>query len=528
MVHNKYFLGISLVKEQLARYTHESVLNHSLEYLGMRVADGTHEAGKMPWIVMFMLKIAVLGRSGAKEISKTEFHRIANDIFHLQSAAAALEDGSIELKLRVMILSQLLYQRNTTSGMRELLTQGAVLSRPDDYYNELFISFFGLTLDSYLKISIFIVTRLDKQQSEGVVKMPISEMLFYLSPGIPCAHILAFIRLASCEAGAIPSFMEFHNLGGIYESEYFQETPFKYIPFILESGCLVAFNSSFCITALCALAPAMLKKEFPAFKDKFGSDMEVRVGEIINGMCFDKVLTESELSTVLKGQGLKGKLVDFVVREGDRITLIECKAIEPTDLMKCTADAKVLKGLLESSYIKAIYQGQSVANGLSRIKEFEGCSYRLLVVTFGDHYVFGGEYISECIDFELSGRIAQMYGGLPIKMARISYLALQDFAGLLFGLNEEGRSLSEFLDLACDAQADPRTRRFTLGHVVEESVGKVSGAWAAGLGDEMDKKLAALTQLIGENPKFWKSDPSTFLASYDSLLTALSPNYAEL
>lgn len=527
MNYNKYSIGISSIKEQLARYTHESVLNHSLEYLGMRVADDTPEAGKMPWIIMFMLKMAVLGEAGNKEISTKEFHRIANEIFHLQSAAAALEVGSLELKLRAMILSQLLYQKTTTSGMRELIVQGSILSRSDNYYDELFVRFFGLSLDSYLKIVMFIVTRLDKQQG-GVVKMPISEILFYLSPGIPNTHILAFIRLASCEADAIPSFMELHDLGGIYESEYFQETPFKYIPFLLEEGCLVAFNSKFCITALCALAPAILKKEFPAFKDKFGNDMELRVGEILNGMNFDKVIVESELSTILRGQGLKGKLVDFIVREEDRVTLIECKAIEPTDLMKCTADAKLLKGLLDSSYIKAIHQGQSVADGLSKIKDFYGCNYRLLVVTFGDHYVFGGKYISEYIDTDLVSRLTGKYGSLPIQMDRISYLSLQDFAGLAYGLNAEGRPLGLFLDSACDAQSNPETRRFTLGHVVEETIGKIPGSWAAGLSGEMDKKLEALTQLIGDNSRFWKRNGSAFLVNYDSLLTALSPGYSDL
>lgn len=528
MTSQAYILGMGSIKDQLSRYSHLSVLNCALSHLGVRKESDLEEGLMMPWVVMLLLKVSMLGVSGAKDMSEREFIRIANEIFHLQGAAADLSEENIELKVRAMILGQMFYQRKSLSGLRDLTVQGTVFSRADGYYDNLFLEVFGLSLDSYLKIAMFIVVRLDAQTNSGVLRVPLSELLLYLCPGIPYEHVLAFVRLASCDARDLPGFVAGHDLGGIFASEYYQETPFKYIPFILDGAGLVAFNYKFCITAICGLAPAILKKEYPAFKDEFGSDMEARVGELLESLPHDQLLDESELQKLLSSKGIDSKLVDYLVREGDQVTLVECKAIEPTDLVKCTADAKVLKRSLEKSYIYAIHQGQAVANALSGLEEYKGCSFRQLVVTYGDHFVFGGKYIAENIDLDLVGSVTNNYGRLPIPMERISYLSLQDLAGLIYGLKEKGRLLGEFLDTACDVQSDPQRRRFTLAHVVEDEIGGVPGTFAAGLGGEMDRKQVALETLIRENPKYWSGKAEHFMERHASLINALNPSYLDI
>ncbi|QTT83059.1 hypothetical protein HUT29_17745 [Pseudomonas chlororaphis] len=118
MTSQAYLVGVGTVKEQLSRYSHSSVLDCTLKHLGLRGESIAEEISMMPWIVMFLLKVALLGPSGDKEIDGREFNRIANDIFHLQSAAADLESGSIELKIRALLLGQMLYQKQTVNGFR--------------------------------------------------------------------------------------------------------------------------------------------------------------------------------------------------------------------------------------------------------------------------------------------------------------------------------------------------------------------------------------------------------------------------
>lgn len=527
MTTKAYINGIERVKEQLSKYSHLSILNLTLNHLGSKAADSAHKNAMMPWVVMFLLKLSMLGEDGKNVVSSREFNRIANDIFHLQGPAIDFDEGDIELKIRAMLLGQVFYQRDTMHSLRELFVQGSVLTRADGYYDDLFRRVFGLSLDSYLKIAMFVVIRLDKQPA-GIIEMPISELVFFLCPGLPYRDVLAFIRLASCDAHSLSNFVSEHDLKGVYSSEYFQETPFKNIPFILKGAGLLAFNYQFCITALCCLAPTVLKKEYPAFKDKFGTDMELRVGDILNALKHDEMLSEDEVRKILKGAGIVSKVVDYVFREGDLITFVECKAIEPSDLVKCTADPQILKNSLAPNYIKAIHQGQAVAHGLAGMERFKDCSFRLLVVTFGDHYIFGGKYISDNIDTNLEGEIRGKYGQLPLAMNRISYLPLQSFAGLIHGLNDRGRSLGAFLDAACDAQADPNKRRLTLADSVEEEIGVVPGSFAAGLGEELSRKQSAMDALMKSNIQYWNGKAGQFIAKHEDFLRALNPTYSDL
>ncbi|QTT83057.1 hypothetical protein HUT29_17735 [Pseudomonas chlororaphis] len=256
--------------------------------------------------------------------------------------------------------------------------------------------------------------------------------------------------------------------------------------------------------------------------------MELKVGEFLDSLSSAQTFREDELDRLLRSNGIKGKLVDYLLREGDQITLVECKAVEPTDLMKCTSDAETLNKILKPNYIKAIHQGQAVANALSSLDEFKGCSFRLLVVTYGDHFVFGGEYIADNIDLNLVGEISKLYTELPIPMRRISYLSLQDFAGLVHGLKENERLLGGFLDAACDAQLDPQTRCMTLAQVVEKEIGVVPGSFSAGLGEEMDRKSEALQGLILENSRYWRGKVEHFLEQHASLTKALNPSYTDV
>lgn len=528
MTSQAYLVGVGSIKEQLSKYSHLSVLNFTLRHMNEKPKDPLHINANMPWVIMFMLKVSLLGSNGREEITHREFIRIANQIFHLQGKAADLNSENIELSLRAMILSQMLYQKDMLNGLRDLFVQGSLFTRSDNYYDDVFFKVFGLSLDSYLQMSMFVAVRIEAQQDKGIIKMPLSDLLFYMCPKIPYPHLLAFIRLVSCSATDLAGFVEGHDLGGIFASEYFQETPFKYIPFILEGSELVAFSYRFCITAMCGLAPAVLKKEFPAFKNKFGADMESRVGELLGVLEYDCFMCESDLQELLRSEGIAGKVVDYVVREGDQVTLVECKAIEPTDLMKCTADAGILKRSLEQNYIKAIHQGQAVADALAGLPQFEGCSFRLLVVTYGDHYIFGGKFISDNIDKNLLGDISNAYGKLPMPLDKVSYLALQDFAGLIYGLKEKGRLLAAFLDAACDAQESPQTRRMSLAHVVEDDLGVVPGSFAAGLDGEMGRKSAALQTLLSENTRHWNGKAEHFMKMHGSLMQALNPSYQDI
>ncbi|MGX9080470.1 hypothetical protein ACWTQY_31965, partial [Klebsiella pneumoniae] len=72
----------------------------------------------MPWVIMFLLKMSMLGASGVKELSARDFDRLANEVFKLQNRAAQLGEGSIELKLRQMVLAQRWYQTSSLGSLR--------------------------------------------------------------------------------------------------------------------------------------------------------------------------------------------------------------------------------------------------------------------------------------------------------------------------------------------------------------------------------------------------------------------------
>lgn len=520
MAATSYELAVKSLKTQLSQYSHQSVLQSALQYLGRHGNDQAMLVQGMPWVIMFLLKMSMLGASGVKELSARDFDRLANEVFKLQNRAAQLGEGSIELKLRQMVLAQRWYQTSSLGSLREILFLGLMFDREDGYYDELFEATYGLSIWSYTLITMFVFVRLEAQEVSGVVKMPITELVYYLCPAIPFRQVLAYIRLVSCEARHLPGFMEQHDLKSEVESEYFQETPFKYVPFILQEDGLVAFNAKFTVIALSQLAPAVFKRDKPQYKDTFGLDFESRVGSVLKELNSDSLLDESNLAVLLKQHGGDGKLIDYVVREGNDVTLVECKAADPTDVMKCTSDPQVLKRGLNKHHIYSIHQGQYVVDRLSRISEFEGARFRQLTITYGDFFIFGGEFISRNIDVGLESEIETQYGCLPLSLDRVCFLSLPDFAALVNGLKRGGITLASFLDDACEAQKQPQTRRFTLGQVVEEKL-QGPGYYAASLGDQIELQHKALEDLLVENREFWRGKTEHFLKMTNIFLKSL-------
>ncbi len=476
---------------------------------------------------MLLLKLSMLGASGSKEMNVGQFSAIANQLYNLQAAAAELGSGKFELKVRAMVQQQIFYQRDYVSELRELMLQKSIFDRSDNYYCNVFQEEFGLTLDSFYKITSFVLVRLEAQ-SKGVVRMPISELVHFLCPSVPPRHLLAYIRLVSCEAEDLPSYMNEYRLEDIYVSEYFQETPFKYVPFILNGADMVALNCRFCVTAICNLVPELMKRERPAFKDQFGVDMEKRVGEIIGLLAADELVFESELVVLLKKEGYTGKVVDFLVREGNDITLIESKAIEPSDLLKCSTDPDTVERILTPSYIKAVHQVQSVAAALKRCKRFSNCTFRGLVVTFKDHYFFGGEVLDSIVDGKISAEIMKSHGAMPVPLSRISYIPLQSFTSLIHCLKQAKQNLASFLDAACDGQADPGGARFTLAHVVDEQFKGMPMAWAAGIDGVAADHLEAMQSMLRHNLSHWRGNAQRLIEMHASLLRSLRPEYEAL
>ncbi len=271
------------------------------------------------------------------------------------------------LKLRPMLLQQSWYQQSTTDNCITLLRQMHWFTIRNNNHSREFKKSYGVTLESFYTISIFIITRTNKEKA-GIQGINLYELLFYLTPHIPLIEITNYFSLIGIRAQDLSTSFKSHRLPEEknQQSEYFQPSPLRFKPIIIDGNRALIPNKNLFTAGISSLVPDLLKKKLrESFKNEFGNDMESYVGELLEGSKLKYLNEKQILETYRRHNIKKGKVTDFII-EGSTSIIIECKAIEPGDIVKSSYSSELIYRHLQESFIKAIDQIQETTNSLKK------------------------------------------------------------------------------------------------------------------------------------------------------------------
>jgi hypothetical protein len=434
------------LSRELEGYDHITVIESAIKSLQAEKGDNVKKLKRLPWIQFFLLKISLLSSSGSKIMTPNKFNRYANKLYAMQLHATGIDSGNVTLRLRPMMLQQLWYQTQKERTYLDFVRQSIFFSKKNPWYESSFRSATGLSLSVFYKISIYLLT-VAKRHTHTVVDLNLFSTVFHLCPGISFENIVVYLRLVGVRSVDLARYFKKHKLTDVYQSEFFQDTPLKDRPVLINGSDLLIFDTDVFFSGMSQYVPAVLKR-IPGYKEQFGKDYELYVDEVLRHSGIAYWRETREIDDFYKRHGIKGKRVDFLLEDDERVILIESKAIEPSPIVKTASDPGLLKKLLDDSFIKAIKQGVHSAYHLGMTKRFAGKRFFLLVVTHMDFGIYGGRWIADYVDGELESWIESAYPGGALALDDVMYCTVADLEDLARGHVAQA---FDFIDVVCNA-----------------------------------------------------------------------------
>ncbi|NWA09697.1 hypothetical protein [Pseudomonas gingeri] len=509
MTAEKYDAQIQKIRREISVYKPDSVLQCVIDHLHWSQTLERPASG-MPWICLFLLKIAMQECGGGyRDMSKAEFGVFANRLFRIQHLACPIGLGDVHLMVRPMVLQQAWYQGRIFPDIKAMTRQMIWYSGEDTPFAEKFLELYGLPLKNFYLISLYLDVCV-ADGAKGIVEINLYHMIFFLTPSISLKSIIQYFLLVAVRSQDLPVFFHDHKVNGDLhqQSEYFQTTPLRKKPVLLDGDNLFICNSKLFSRSVGMLVPDLFKKiKGWRYKDFFGPTMEQYIGSLLatSGLPFH---TEETLKQCCRDNSVvRGKMSDFMAT-GDVNVIFESKAIEPGDIVSSVFDPEVLKKMLADSFIKGIEQCQESVYRLRMTKEYANESFACIVVTHEDFWFASAEDVVRAIDPELEARVAAKYGSVPVPFETILFVTIDAVENILQAVAEGEIRLGNFVVECAQALQTPEGKRFTMDHMIQDKLaGKVNGnpvitkkadEWLAFFQTEIDANKAAWQGLSAE------------------------------
>lgn len=516
-----YDKRITAIRKQIKRFSQTSVLNAALSHIHFSDKKKDPFSG-MPWIVLFLLKLAMLDcKDTGKQISGKEFNKIANSIFLIQHLACDISEGDVMLKMRAMILQQAWYQQSFLHNTATLARQMYWFTGENSFYNENFQKIYGISLYNFYSLSLFLVVTANKAE-KGVYGINLHELIFYFHPRIPLLEIRNYFTLIGLRPKDLPAFFDRFRLldEQNQQSEYFQPSPIRLRPVIIDGNRVLIPNRNLFASGISELVPELLKKELKGeFKIQFGNDLEAYVGRLLANTELAHINEKQILSLYSKNSLKNGKVTDYLVT-GTTNILIECKAIEPGDIVQSSYDTETLFRHLEKSFIKAISQIQETSFLLRKTKEFKDQQFKAIIITHEDFWFASASEVAEQLKKDLLADYNKKYGYLPSQLEDIIFIPIATLESLI-GLHTESKIVFEDCILECIRRLKTQEgKRFTTSHTITDI--------AQSEGKTPDLVMNTLTQwadrfpsVYNEGRRYWQSNPLRLLQAHEQVLQSI-------
>ncbi|WP_460158692.1 hypothetical protein [Pseudomonas sp. S3_E11] len=511
MTAEKYDAQIKKIRRELSVYKSDSVLQHVIDHLHWSQALERPASG-MPWICLFLLKIAMQECNGGhRNMVKAEFDVLANKLFRMQHLACPIGLGDVLLMVRPMVLQQAWYQGQIFPDVKAMTRQMIWYSDEAMPYAEKFVELYGLSLRDFYLINLYLDVCV-ADAAKGVVGINLYELIFFLTPSISLRSIIQYFLLVAIRSQDLPGFFQDHKIKGELhqQSEYFQTTPLRKKPVLLDGDNLIIYNSKLFSRSVGMMVPDLFKKvKGWGYKDFFGPTMEHYVGSLLaaSGLIYH---TEDQLNQCCRNNNVvRGKMADFLA-SGDVNIIFESKAIEPGDIVSSVFDPEVLKAILSDSFIKGIEQCQESVHRLRMTKEYATAKFACVVVTHEDFWFASAEDVVRAIDPELEAKVFAKYAGIPVPFENILFVTVDAVENILQAVSVGETRLDNLIMECAQALQTPEGKRFTMDHMVKDKLaGKNIGNPI--INKKADEWLGFFQAKVDANKAAWQGLPAELI-----------------
>lgn len=514
-----YAQKIDKLKIELSRYEHFSIIENLMAILISNKGDEIDILRRMPWLQLFFLKLALQGESGRRKINRGQLTALMNRLHSFQADAAQLDEGDIELKLRPMLMQQMWYQGGENHALLTMFRQRLLFQKANPWYGQKFKEATALALDNFYIITIFLMLRTQNHKATAL-EINLAELLHKLCPAVSPSQVASYFQLLGVRTCDLALFMRQHNLKDVYPSEYFQDTPMRFRPILINGDQFLIVDIQLFLTSITEFVPLFLKT-IPAHKDQFGKDFEHYLQTLLRTTGL-KIWSEGqEISQFYSRHGIKGKIVDYLATSNDRVILFESKAVEPSPVVKTSASAEILERNLRPSFIKGIKQGIETAFHLASTEEFNNKKFSLLIVTHTDFGIYGGRWIADHVDKDLPKWVSDNFPSSPLDLDDIFYCTVADIEDLARGHSSSAFDICEILEQATTRDVEPPHRKMVFRQQLSKLTAK-GAPFHEDLSEEMNSCIIEFSNIFSSNQIQWGSQVEKLLHLRDKFISRLN------
>jgi hypothetical protein len=507
------------IRSNLAKFSHESVIEVAFEYLRRPENDSFDAARKFPhlWLLACEWALQQTPPSNATTATPKDILRLVNKIYALQSHAADFENSlQKELTLRKMLLQQLHAQRNPIFQIYNLLrTHFLIEKNYSNYFVKEFRDSTGVELSDYFELSTWIISGAAAKAQTILYRDLITSFI----PRWNTQRLASTLQVIGAPLERLEPLTKERD-GPLQKSRYYQDSIFLTFPIVLEKHRGVSPHYSILARALSLKPLETLKANDPQnFRDRFTKNFESYCLEILDKSPIQNI-NEGDLQRYYEDKKVAGKCVDSMCRGQDDVVFIDAKGIEPHKLLQETDSSKIFSNKLKSSFMKGVSQALESASILSRtgydLPEKE--NRFALIVTHQDFYVLHGKKLESQIDKRFIDALKKVFpDAIPIE--NVYFCPVEDFEGIVDLCTSEEISIGQFISFCRDSDSDPSTSKFEMRQHINEFC-KVNESKKSGpvgpdvLSDHVDDYLKTLTSACERNQSYWIRAGVTALPEY--------------
>jgi len=464
--------GLRAIQAVIRRFDASSILRAALDYLYAPAKDHFEQASKQPWLIMLLIKWTFLdplanNQLGRPEITQKQMLDLLQSVLDLtDTGSMPNEYDDVRLFMRALAYQQFFHQ--TERGLFDIARQELIFAKvPENhYFKTRFLQGTGVSINNFLRLAFALIAT-TKKHGQVIQR----STLFELCPPFTPMAVEAFLRSISVDIDGLHGSLKSMDKEGRHPNEYLQQTPFLKFPLVKVGSEYWCVSPHVLQRSLGHFIYDFLKRaDVDSFNSPFGKSFERYVGDWINKSGLPSA-NESELNRVLPGQG---KVVDFLVADGDSNILIDAKGVEMAQGGMVALQRGDVRRATQTSLIKAFEQGQEVAARIAKLEDDHPVirpreSTYLLAVTYKELYIGNGITLSAVVGEATLEKIRAKYSEqYLIPVENIYFLTIHEFEDLMSLVAKGKIGLVEALEKAKKSDSTPMTQKFNFELHIDE------------------------------------------------------------
>ncbi|MBO0409091.1 GapS1 family protein [Aeromonas hydrophila] len=521
------------IRNKIRKYKTESMVIHLLNRL--HSSSETHHRGfDRAWISCLMLDwvLEIEPRNNAVDASRSDVHRLLEEIWDLQSKASDIENAdNIYLTMRCFVLKQLRFQEDQNFHILFLVRLHSIICEENVsvYFEDKFKSIAGISLEKFFVFSLFLLISFkDGGKKTPFISYP--QLIAKLNPVYKVSEIEAMIKaLGSNLFDACKIIKDKRaQIGPLKASDYHAE------PLIIEHPLIsldVGISIYHTYVATIGISEFILRTfktvEPQKFRDKFTKIFERYVHRAL--LEYDiKVIDENALINKYRENKTSGKVVDFLCPFYNGTVFIDAKGVEPPQYILVSDSPIIIKDKLKNTHLKGISQISECIEKLESIS-FDNLSvYQnrfALIVTHQDFYLGSGK--------QLNTYLSRIYGDELLKIVEnkipldnIHFCSISDLEGILVICKEKHTNMVDFLSFCTSNEKCKETANFDMQQNILSYSQRFNGDVVIPICSEStakryEKLHRKLVCVIDEASKYWGGRVNEMVAKSECLKNSL-------